>query len=57
MATTAAGIETLRATAITLEQQVERFQLQETRPHDARRRATPLQDHPWRNRNPYPTLA
>ena len=39
MATTAAGIETLRGTAVTLERQVDRFQVQNHHEHSSRRAA------------------
>ncbi len=39
MATTAAGIETLRGTAVTLERQVDRFQVQSHQDHPSRRAA------------------
>jgi methyl-accepting chemotaxis protein len=39
MATTAAGIETLRGTAVTLERQVDRFQVQSHHAHSSRRAA------------------
>jgi len=51
MATTAAGIETLRITAATLERQVERFQLEASMPA-ATNPTTPLREF-----NPYPSPA
>jgi len=45
MATTTSGIESLRTTAVTLEQQVDRFSLQSSRPANAVRSATGYERH------------